>query len=98
MNPLLVKKVYFNTLHDVVKSIVTLTPAQEAKSVRYVRLEEATFLLSKEVDMHTQVVTAHKLSQYLNPKYSVRLDESVECWLDWLIEPRVKELERTLLK
>lgn len=97
MNPMIVKKVYFNTLADIIKNIVILTPVEDVKKVRYVRLEENTFVLSREVAEHTQVVTAHKLSQYLNPKYSVRLDDSVECWLDWFIEPKVKELERTLL-
>ena len=94
---MIVKKTYFDTLADVVKSIVTLTPAQEAKPIRYVRLEENKFVLTKEIDMHTQVVTAHKLSQYLNPKYSVRLDDSVECWFDWLLDGNINELEAIVL-
>ena len=86
MKPMIVRKVYFSTLLDVLNNIVILNPAQEGKNIRYVQLEENAFTLSIEVEMHTQVVTAHKLSQYLNPKYSVRLDESVECWFDWLTE------------
>lgn len=93
MNPLQVKKVYFNTLSNVINSLVLVTPPDAEKNVRYIRLEENPFVLSTEVDQHTQVVTAHKLSQYLNPKYSVRLDESVECWLDWFIESGEERLE-----
>lgn len=96
MNPMVVRKVYFNTLLDIVKNIVILHPAQDARNTRYIRLEETTFNLSKEVEEHSQVVTAHKLSQYLNTKYSVQLDESVECWFDWFIEDRVNELEGML--
>lgn len=98
MNPLFIKRVYFSTLIDVVNSINLLTPVSEENVKRYVRLEEATFSLSKEVELHAQVVTAHKLSQYLNPKYSVKLEDAVECWLDWLIEPKLNEIERTLVR
>lgn len=92
MNEVLIRKIYFNMLYEVINSITILHPIKTDKPVRYVRLEENMFILTEEIQKPAQVVTAHRLSQYINNKYSVRLDNSVECWLDWLIFDRLEEI------
>lgn len=64
--------------------------------VAYVKLKEQPFIVSEEVEYFTNVVTAHKLSQYKNKIHTITLEENIETWLDALIEDDISK-ERTIM-
>ena len=57
------------------------------------RLVEETFVITDESKKRlTGVITAHDLSQYTNRFYGINLKESVDVWLDILINVNKRDL------
>lgn len=85
------------TILSIGKNICALDPVQsEAEKVAYVKLQEQPFELSEEIEYYTQIVTAHKLSQYVNRIHTIRLEEDIETWLDVLIASDIADRERIM--
>ena len=74
------------SLVDVAKSINVLSYPPEEKPRKYLRLEDSAYVLTEEVKTMCQVVTAHNLQQYRNEFHSIKLEDDVTCWLDYLLE------------
>lgn len=84
------------TLIDTLDSVNILDKVEESKVNGYIHLVEEPFVLSANIERHTKIVTAHKLSQYVNKIHSVKLEDDIETWLDLLIDSDIKERERIL--
>lgn len=97
MDILSVYSVINGTLLDTLESINILDKVEQPKTNNYVHLEEEPFVLSENIERYSKVVTAHKLSQYVNKITTVKLDDDITTWLDWLIEPDIKQRERILI-
>lgn len=92
-------KTSLDTILSLGKNICILDLVERSvKDVAYVRLKPQPFELSEEIEYHTRVVTAHKLSQYVNKIHSVQLEEDVETWLDILIADDIANKERIMVK
>lgn len=84
------------TLLDTLDSINILDKVEEPKVNNYIHLVDEPFVLSENIERFAKVVTAHKLSQYVNRIISVKLEDDITTWLDLLIESDIKERERIL--
>lgn len=73
---------------NVVRDMVTVTPA-ELPTPTYAeqhRMFESTFSVAEKSQRVAQAVVAHNLNQYVNKFYQIEITESVECYLDYLID------------
>lgn len=77
-----------------VSSLELVEPPE--KRVAFVRLEKQPFELSEDIEYYTNVVTAHKLTQYRNKIHNIKLEEDVKTWLDVLVVNDKKERERIM--
>lgn len=84
------------TLLDTIDSINILEKVEEPKVNNYIHLVDEPFILSENIERFSKVVTAHKLSQYVNKIHSVKLDDDITTWLDLLVDSDIKERERIL--
>lgn len=85
------------TLINTLDSINILDKVEQPKTNHYVHLEEEPFILSENIERYSKVVTAHKLSQYVNKITTVKLEDDIVTWFDLLIENDVKQIERILI-
>lgn len=91
MDILKVYEVKLDTILKAAKSLEVLTELDvPEKDIDYVHLQPQSFVLSDKIEYYTNVVTAHKLSQYKNRLYSIKLKESIDVWLDILIQEDIE--------
>lgn len=58
---------------------------EELDPIQY-RLKETPFSIAERRDRLGPVVVGHNLMQYTNKFYSISLQSSEKCWLDFLID------------
>lgn len=76
-----------------IEAVNILTVPEEPKKQSYLRLEDNPFVLTDDVAVTCQVVTAHNINQYKNKYYSIKLEENVHSWLQDLLAIDEKEKE-----
>lgn len=91
-----VYRVSSRTILSLGQNILALTLVENEKPEAYIRLENQPFVLSDDIEYHTKVVTAHKLSQYVNRIHKIRLEDDIETWLDILIQDDIEDRERII--
>lgn len=74
---------------ELLKSVNVLTPhveEEEENITQPIRLKEKKFVLTDNIKRHSKAVTAHDLSQYRNVFNTIKLQDAIETWLDFLLE------------
>ena len=74
------------SLIESLKAINTISLVEEPDPVSYVRVEESPYVLTEETRRVCGVVSAHKLEEYRNAFYSIKLKDSTASWLLDLLE------------
>ena len=78
---------------DTIERVNVLTKVELPPKRKYQPVRPSPYLLTKEAEEYQQVVTAHKLSQYIHRIHHIQIKDNLTTWLDLLIEDVVKKKE-----
>lgn len=78
-------KILNKSLADIAASISVLKETKPPVPVSCIRLEVKPYILSEDIKRSMPAITAHKLQQYTNKIYTIKLQENVTSWLDKLL-------------
>lgn len=90
MDQFLINRAVNNDIRKMLKSINCLKPVVEDEPIAYIRLKEQEYVISESVKRNSSVITAHELEQYRKQHYTLELEEHTICWIDKLINIRVR--------
>lgn len=77
----------------VIDDTVPLMPAPEEEKQSQFRLKEIPYEIGEVYERVSPAITAHKLIQYSNRFYSIRVKEADTCWLDYLIDLNREDID-----